>query len=702
MRWLLALSAVVVALLHFQPAVASEVVDFGGNQQRQFRSEAVGWSTPIGGWNQAPSGASMSQPLIVGDRLYVLSGDDLHLYDATALRNGLGLRHTLVATFSQANGRGLNGGYASFSHVAFSVDNNALYVGTGRRTVAALHPTSLRLLGETPDLGSDLVGAPLVFPGDVTVASTREGYISVVQGLKMGLQCRAGRGTECIRSRRLGGDITASATRRGTDSFILATDGPGEIVALQLELNGATKLLSEAWTERLIGLAGIPDSAAVDGHAAYLADKPGVFYKLSKDSGTLLAPPLSDGFPRSFYNASPSIGDRYVYFTRRGDDDQGNGDGYLVAVDKASWKVAWKAKLPGQGNTSPLFWKHAGLVLVGDVEGYVTGWDAETGEPKPWAVEADGNQKVQAFRVTSLPQKDPALAWTHLQGVGTEISIANGLLVLGANSPARQGDSNAVRNRLTGAWLSGVLFVAHTSYAANVSLADGKVEPSPAAPDAEIDLTAVAKYDTHDPKALPLTTEVAWRWQGETAWRGRAEVTIPPNGGVPVRFRVMSPAGSATAELMINPERVRPPWETRHDDNLLRVPVPIAAPSSASLPNIQVELEVPLEVPAGTRFPVSVVVIHDLPSETDVDVSFRANAGAPTGTQARLSPRRERHVVFELTAGEAGRITVTGCANESREIHERDYTDNCQSTDFPVTPNPAIPAPDRIRVRLVQ
>lgn len=752
MRVVATLFALAAALASATPVAAAlgphEFTDFGGNPARPHRSLDPEWSLPAHGWYYGDLGAAMSQPIVAGGRLYILAGDSLWVYDAARLRGGASAARQAAEGGALMRKIAVNGGTASFSHVAYAAfpgEPAVLYVGTGRRTILALDPVSLERRGETDDLGADLVSAPLAFPGDVVVVGTRDGRVHFIHNLNTG----AARGKSVEdKSFWMGGNVTGSAVRLSDRTFVIGSDGGTQpmLMAYHVDPEGYDDF-KNAWRAPL-PLAGLPDTPALEGNTLYFADKFGDLYRLRLEDRTYAADVLraADYLPEGgFFNASPAIGDRHVYFTKRDRDGAGGGYGELIAVDKQAWRVAWRARLPGYGNTSPFYWREARLVLVGDTEGFVTGWETDPwneslgrgyctqptcaipadnparqpvagqprapatlaygqGMPRAWA--DDVGAKVWAFKPAYHAMTRPLAGqprWSHLRGASMEITVAGGLLVTG--SVTGPGYGEAVRNPYSPPgrpeWMGGGVAIAYAGLPRNVLLRDGRAAPQPAEPGGMVRAAATAHYDTRGKPAPAVRPALAWRWKGEAAWRPIGELELEPGESKPVRVEVAAPATDAVLELAINHDRRDPAWETEDADNVLRIPVLVKALRPALLPNLAVSLGVPVEGIAHTETPVIVYVSHDLKEPAQARVRFASSVGGDATATARLEPGQEAQLVFGVVAG-PGRVDVFACVNEDRALAEREYADNCDGTDFPVTATQALVAPARVRVRLIR
>lgn len=69
-----------------------------------------------------------------------------------------------------------------------------------------------------------------------------------------------------------------------------------------------------------------------------------------------------------------------VYFVFRNNAGPNQGDGRIIALDKATGRLLWQQDLPhGKGNTAPVPMNN--VVIVGDTGGWVSAFDKRTGRP---------------------------------------------------------------------------------------------------------------------------------------------------------------------------------------------------------------------------------------------------------------------------------------------------------------------------------
>ena|GEM_PF-6686273 len=414
-------AALVSAVLLFpQIAWANDWTEFGGSPERtRYSSENIG--PPLEFNWQHNSGASMSQPILIGDKIYHLGGSKLWMLDAKAEGMPVELGHVE------------NSSTPSHSDPTYD-GNGGIYYGTGLRQSSQgqkyyMAYCNADTLTEKPSvpLTDEIVSAPLLLANDTVVVATADGKIHVVQDLSKGqykkhwFQITNGR-------------ITSSAGRLGPDSFVIGLDSGSKVAAFKVwtDSKGVIKLTT-LWSYTTA--AGVPASISVDGDSVYFSDKGGTFYRLLKDTGKEVwrVRPLGS----CFINDSPAVTPTGVFFGVR----NYNGKGVLVRLDKATGALKWKVELEGMAANSPVVWGRAGVVLIGDSLGNIYAFNGANGALYEFA--KYGSKPAQ----TVLHLQGGAMAnWkSRFSGAGTQMTLASGnmetgLLLVGVNDGDRDGE----------------------------------------------------------------------------------------------------------------------------------------------------------------------------------------------------------------------------------------------------------------------
>ncbi|MCL6557635.1 MAG: PQQ-binding-like beta-propeller repeat protein, partial [Firmicutes bacterium] len=303
-RILLAVLACAAFLFPFA-AFAYDWTEFGGSPERQRFSQELTAPPVIPKW-MLDTGASRSQPILIGDRIYHLAGKHLWVLDARApydaTEGQLLIDKVLVSEEPTA------------SHPTWT--GKGVYYGTG------IHGDGLYRLGyydpskpgqsvDVP-LTAQVVSAPLVLAGDTVVVATTDGKVHVVRGLSSGEYKHA--------PFKIGnGRVSSSPAPLGPDSFIIGLDAGNSVKAYKI-ITGADGNISLQRIWYLQTETGVPASFAVKGDALYFSDKGGAFYCVDKNTGRIIwrnTDLFSANQGASFINNSPAVSNTNVYFTMR-------------------------------------------------------------------------------------------------------------------------------------------------------------------------------------------------------------------------------------------------------------------------------------------------------------------------------------------------------------------------------------------------
>lgn len=579
-RWRTWPAAVLVLVLMAWPALAQAAVvgapgagDWwtrGRDAGRQHRTaEGLG---PVGAFEawRVELGLSASQPLYVGGRIYHMAGNSL--WEVTPRGGGPpGVRELA---------RGINGpegswrpSSSSLTYAELPDGRRVLYFGTGDNRLCAYRLDTGGWLCRQLGGAEPVVASPLVFavrlPGgraaDLVVMGDKAGGLWAVQDL-------AGSEPEEVQTSRLpvgGAWLTASPTAVGDLEFLIAADGVGEaggngklarIRVVPDMGSGRGPALQKVWEKTMPH--GIADGFAADRGDAFFADVRGNLYSVDARTGDLNVVPAPG--PR-FANSMPAAGDRFVYFSIRNVGTtlpSREAPGEVVAVDRQTWTVAWRAQLPAPANTDPLLWPDQGVVLVGDVRGSIHGFDMETGVRAAFAREPGDlvGGMSQCLPVASLnllePGEEPYRAehaYQQLSGAGTDITLASGttgepLLLVGANV-TRAGGTHSGRL---------VAYAAGSRY--NVRWLTRPEEVAPGAPVEPGQTVGFTAELTVDGEARPVTAR--WYFRGpdgglRLAGAGAAQVHPGQAAPVPVALQVRqedAPGGELIG--IANPEEL--------------------------------------------------------------------------------------------------------------------------------------------------
>lgn len=673
----LLLAVLVYILFLNKPVLAADWKDFGGTEERTHRSDDP-MSPPVMPKWSVQLGRSSSQPLVVGNRIYHLAGDYLWCLNGEAPANAT-LADLVIWNIQ------VNEGTVTRSHPVYH--DGIIYFGTGGGRVAAVDAETGQLLGQTGQLASEVVSAPLVFDSGEVVVGTSDGYVYIIRGLQ--------EGNPWFNRYYLGGRVTSSPIKLDrVKGFIIGDDGGSGRVRAFYVGDGVHEDFEDAW-ERAIQSGSVPASFAKDvakdvtenSSYFYFSNKYGKLYQADVTTGQVLGVNVTFyNSVHTFINNSPAIGNSYVYFTIR----SYHGTGKIVAVDKSNWyNVVWTQDLLNQGNTAPLVWQSVGGVLVGDTGARLYAFDSSAGgEPLPFAPNPDdpNGPLLPVLYLGEVSQQDPEW-WRQATGVATELTLASGtmsqgLLLFGANHSLDIND--------------GWLFAYSTGQLKNLKLeAPDPQNPASAviSPQGKIkpDIDRVTLNVNAIYQATSLTqgsaeaqdTRAVWKFDTDQGWRGSIENVHfepdAPGNAVTLEIKdITVPLGATKVLVQINPDKNMPQSETSWEDNVLEIPLDVAMPN-LRVENVQLS---PLKPAEGATVSLSVDVVNDnsygYNADITTDISWWVD-GVLQGTRSVTVPAGDKTTVSGFSfRGTKSKHTVKFFVNpnKSKPMIEAVYPDD--------------------------
>ncbi|HEX3033388.1 MAG TPA: PQQ-binding-like beta-propeller repeat protein [Bacillota bacterium] len=423
----LLLIALTVALLvtgYSSGAFAQDSVTFGHNFSRQRCDSEVTLPPSEQVWTNDKIGESITQPVIVGDKIFHASNRWLWELPLTNGSNGREKRLFEIDTGERVT---------TGSHPSFL--DNVIYVGSKNGNLYGFDLIRKRVIASKKVAGNyGVVSSPLV-------VKNSQGIVDVVVGSSDGQALYIFKNflNPAVTTRLTctpGGNITSSPSQVNSNVFVFATNHngqnrPGQICFYDLKQQ---KLV---WTHRTDN--GIPSSVAVAGGLAYAIDKTGKTYCLDFQQRRLKWSDSSYTSSGTFANFSPAIADGKVFFPIRRTTKYGaKGNGILTARNQQTGKKIWSTPpLKGEITTSPVVWSSAGVVLVGTSKGYIYGFDVDTGQPKGWFTKDSGQTISSVGQLAGVGSN--ARGNIRPDGITTEFAIANGYLLVGGKRASGQG-----------------------------------------------------------------------------------------------------------------------------------------------------------------------------------------------------------------------------------------------------------------------
>jgi outer membrane protein assembly factor BamB len=446
------------------------------NDRVQMTTEALGPISAVEAWAEpARVGATGSQPLLVGNRIYHLAGGGLWQITPDGQPEKL--------TDHQNHVRKPDGTWTqrpSTSGLTYrEIDGQGvLYYGTGNNQVCAyrlaLGNHVCHALTDPLETEAPIVTVPLVLTKpvqgrtvDIAIMGDKRGRVWAIQGL-----AKAASPADIQAAyQEVGGWVLASPVqigRPGELAFLWASTN-ARIDALQvLPADGTQPLrFQRFWSHKdhVDVYAGVADGFAKVDTFAYASDTAGNFYEIYTQDGTKRQNLHAKTAGPMFANAAPAVDDQHIYFTIRNvgtATPSTTHPGRLVALDRQTFTVKWTADLDAPANTNPLVWA-AGpkVVLVGDTKGTLYSFDIADGKPRPFAVQ--GCTPVAKLSLGTVQQLSDE-AYQTTTGISEPIlasgSLGYALLLAGISG---RDENGAPAGHLTAFRSGGAYNVAWTS-----------------------------------------------------------------------------------------------------------------------------------------------------------------------------------------------------------------------------------------------
>lgn len=748
------------------PALAADWTDFGGTPERRHRAEeqATLPASPDD-WFWTPDvGVSCSQPLVVGDTLYVLAAKGetgtpaaagLYAFDLRAVdESPAGRQLDPLPGFPVRLNADPRNCEPSQGHVTYDPATGGFYWGTADGCLAAWKPGMpepvFQPLYRSEPGDTRVVSAPLVLSPDVVALGTApapgrpgSGGVWVVRGL---LESRASRAVwDWIPAA-----VTSSFVKVSADRFLVGVDGiggRGEVRCYQVTADGLSLVTTWGDNGRVVTPAGVPASFAVEGPYFYFSDKYGTFYKAGLATGKVvwsrrfdsiavqdwfarhvrLADPSGAPFPvwipdlpdiyslgpgvvsvpgdRLFVNHSPAVGDGLVYWTVRTSD-----------------------RTSERGTAG---WAAPGLLLaLSKADGSLR-----------WAVKLPGNGNTCAL---VWPYARRVLVGTRDYQESRTVKLAGwitcwdsedgrprmlvqngdwgwwglGLLQnwwnpLPGSPPWSQLSGTGVEITLTrgvlvtgagavsGSALVGSFRVIRLPDPVNLRVQGAVREPSGAVePGGQVTVRALVELAQG---TSAVDTWVGWRWKGETEWRKVQDVTLGPDRRqVEVSFQVSAPSATQTLEVKVNPDELHPAAETDYRDNAAEVTVEVREPEPPL--DLALAMVYPKELWVGmvTKVFVDTWTAQGPGAATEVVFTCNGRSASKRVTLPAGKPGAVVRAEFGVEALSPGTLHLQAVVNPGRNPAEVRYDNNRYAADVPVHGLINPPGDGEVRVWLIR
>lgn len=422
------------------PATAQDSFTFGGDFERKRLNPDVCLPPSEPAWYNDNVSQSITQPVVIGNTIFHASARWMWQLPLADGSNGKEKKLFEIDLGETAT---------TGSHPSFY--KNVLYVGSKNGDVIAYDVIKKKVVQRRKVSGDyGVVSSPLVL-------EDTQGKINVIVGSSDSKAIYIFKNFNSSDSTKVErfefkpfGDVTSSPSKVGSNVFVVGINHnsetrPGKISFFDIN----TK--KELWSHTTAD--GIPSSVAVSQGMAFAGDKSGHFYALNFAKRSLAWSNYDFAGGGTFVNFSPAVADGKAFFPiRRTNKFGAKGNGILVAFNQFSGTRAWAATgITGEITTSPVVWSAGKIVLVGTSAGLIYGFDVDTGQPKGWFTLDGGKTMSAAGKLVGI---GPGGIGGNIRpdGISTEMTIANGYLLVGGVRP--DGRGRLVAFRLTGSDLA--------------------------------------------------------------------------------------------------------------------------------------------------------------------------------------------------------------------------------------------------------
>jgi hypothetical protein len=471
-------SLIVLLLLIPAHAIAVDWTTRGGGPARSQASPqsfgaidamAPAWHGPVN------TGATGSQPVVIGDKIYHLGGQSLWEVDfatgtKTELAAGLGFLSdgswrpsTSSLVYTTVSGQ---------PRLYYATGSNALCVmnpGTGESRCHRLVPEGTEFnWPPTPSDEKPVVSTPLVMKGkvdgrelDFVVMGDKGGRLWVFQGF----------GTfdypYIWEHWQVGGWLLASMVDMDEAPLTFVWGNTSGWIYAHSIVPGSAGLkpdIRQVWEEGFHTPGQIADGfvkiKTASGERVIALDSIGNLQVIRATDGRATVAHL-DGI--AFANASPAVDDQNIYLSIR---ETTAGTGALIAVDRQTLTEKWRQPLKAKANTNPLVLTgDASAVLVGDTLGTLYAFDRQTGTSSNLFL---GQEGKPLFELADLPAPMDPLGESYQTLTGLSETIL-------------AGDPPMLITGITGSFNKepdGYLFAYRTLAAFNVGWDETTIDPT--------------------------------------------------------------------------------------------------------------------------------------------------------------------------------------------------------------------------------
>lgn len=440
---ILCLAAIAAILpLSVSAATSSSWSTFGKNQERVREAVAQHTQPPLYlKWQASNIGWSISQPIVAGDNIYHQAGG--YLYKIPLDMPFLGKKLSRSSFLKQGVKRKkISSDYDAASHPVYDAKTNSIYVGTGENKVRKINPKTLNIDIDF-NAGGRLVNAPTMLGKNLIAFGDGNAVLRVFKGSK-GKRLHLGPSPM---------EITGTfAVKEGKNPIIFVPvsyrhqDRAAFVDAYKIIDHGSGKAPTYkfVWSKPFKTNNGVSASVVYDKKKdrVYFADKSGTVYAVNAKNGKQVWKNTrfkSASAATTLVNNSPSLSGNTLVIPYR--YQGGRNRGMIAAFNKNNGHVKWTRTSAGKTRGSG---KYNGeiaaapaintdgdgksIVMVGTTKGKMRAYNLNNGKPH---FITEKNEKKKNV-LDAIGGKSSSIY--QGEGLATEIMIADGHLIFGANT----------------------------------------------------------------------------------------------------------------------------------------------------------------------------------------------------------------------------------------------------------------------------
>lgn len=396
-------------------------------------------------WIAKNIGWSISQPIVVGNYIYHQAGGYLY---KIPLNLAFDRKNYSVKSFLSEGVKRVkvSNDYNARSHPVYDPETNRIYVGTGDERIRRINPSNLKIEKSYVAHGR-LVTAPTVLGKDLIAYGTEKASLYVYKGNK-GLIHQLSYDS----SMEITGTFAVKESKHPIIFVPINYRGQnrsGFVDAYEIidNGNGKTPSYKYVWSKPFKTDNGVPTNTVYDKSKdrVYFSDKSGAVYAVNASTGKLVWKNTTYRAKlntTTLVNNSPALSGNtlVVPFRYQG----GRNHGMIAAYDTRNGKLLWARtssgdnrkttkKYDGEIATNPVVDKAGSgvpLVMIGTTTGKLRVFRLDNGEPM-YITEKNGQKQ---YVVQTLTGGKSSIY--QGQGLATEITVASGHIIFGANTSA--------------------------------------------------------------------------------------------------------------------------------------------------------------------------------------------------------------------------------------------------------------------------